>query len=70
MIELLVLLGLILLGFGFAIIFFPRIAWRSSEGWKFANAEPSQAVLLMYRVLGFLSAAGGIALLWRAFSQR
>ena len=69
MIELLVLLGLILVGFGFAIMFFPQIAWRSAEGWKFANAEPSQAVLSMYRVSGFLIANGGGALLWYATLQ-
>ena len=63
MIELLVLLALILIGFGFAIMLFPQIAWRSSEGWKFANAEPSQVALSMYRVGGFLSAAAGGALL-------
>ncbi len=69
MIELLVLLALILIGFGFGIMFFPQIAWRSSEGWKFANAEPSSAALSMYRFAGFLSAAGGGALLWYAALQ-
>lgn len=66
MIELLILLGLILIGFGFAIMLFPQIAWRSAEGWKFANAEPSHAALSMYRVFGFLSATAGSALLWYA----
>lgn len=69
MIELLVLLGLILVGFGFAIMVFPRIAWRSAEGWKFANVEPSQALLSMYRVAGFLSALGGSVLLGYALMQ-
>ncbi|QDV73277.1 DUF6199 family natural product biosynthesis protein [Botrimarina mediterranea] len=69
MIELLVLLALILLGFGFAMMLFPKIAWRSAEGWKFANAEPSQAVLSMYRVFGFLCASGGCVLLWYASVQ-
>lgn len=64
MIELLILLASILIGFGWAIMFFPQIAWRSSEGWKFAKAEPSSAVLSMYRVAGFFIAAVGCVLLW------
>jgi hypothetical protein len=46
------------------------MAWRSSEGWKFANAEPSQAVLMAYRFLGLIGVVGGVAMLWYAWMQR
>lgn len=69
MVELLVLLGLILVGFGSAMMFFPQIAWRSAEGWRFANAEPSGAALLLYRAFGLIGAAGGTALIWYAWRQ-
>jgi len=29
----------------------PQLAWEMSEGWKFKNAEPSEAYLIMTRVM-------------------
>jgi hypothetical protein len=28
----------------------PRFAWEMSEGWKFKDAEPSEAYLVMTRI--------------------
>lgn len=30
----------------------PRLGWYLSDGWRFRDAEPSDAVLVMNRVLG------------------
>jgi hypothetical protein len=33
---------------------FPRASWYMSEGWKFKDAEPSDLVLIMNRVMGIV----------------
>lgn len=38
---------------GFAI-FWPEAVWQITEGWKFKNAEPSDAALLVTRIGGVL----------------
>lgn len=32
----------------------PRFAWQMSEGWKFKDAEPSEAYLIMTRVMSVI----------------
>jgi hypothetical protein len=51
-------------GFIFMIIgiigaMFPRAAWYMSEGWKFKDAEPSDAALIMNRIMGIVFAIIG-----------
>ena len=55
-------LGLLLLAIVGALalinVFFPRLAWRMSEGWKFKrNLEPSDLWLFGTRVSGIILAA-------------
>ena len=32
----------------------PELAWQMSEGWKFKDAEPSEAYLVMTRVMSII----------------
>lgn len=51
------------IGIGLLNLLFPRTAWFWNVGWKFKNAEPSEAALLMGRIGGFLAIGVGIVLL-------
>ena len=35
-------------------IFNPRLSWKIQKGWKFKNAEPSDAYLLATRIGGII----------------
>lgn len=41
----------------------PRLMWSISEGWKFKDAEPSEAYLVMTRIMAVII----LFLLWFAF---
>lgn len=45
-----ILVKLIFTIFALIGIFNPRLSWKMSEGWKFKNAEPSTAYLIMTRI--------------------
>lgn len=46
-----------------AAIISPRFMWTISEGWKFRDAEPSDAYLAMTRVMAVIM----LLLLWFVF---
>ena len=33
----------------------PELSWKMSEGWKFRDAEPSEAYLFMTRLIGVVA---------------
>jgi hypothetical protein len=39
---------------GLINIFAPYVGWYMTEGWKFKDAEPSDAALLLYRIGGVI----------------
>ena len=63
-----VLLGILLLAVGAWFAFAPRSAWYLGHGWRFKNAEPSDAVLVLYGLGGgVLLFIGAICLLAAIF---
>lgn len=54
---------LLLLAAGIWLALKPRTAWYMAEGWKFKNAEPSDAALGLYRVSGVVIAVIGVLIL-------
>lgn len=44
------LIKIILVVFSVISIINPKLAWELSEGWKFKNAEPSNAYLISTRI--------------------
>ena len=62
------LLGIFLLAVGAWNTFAPRMAWYFSYGWRFRNAEPSDAALAFQGVGGVVFLlAGGVCLLTAIF---
>lgn len=49
-----VLTSLIVALFGVIIAVFPNVSWYVSYGWRYKNAEPSDAALIFARVSGIL----------------
>jgi len=49
------LFALIFIILGIIGTFFPKVSWYISEGWKFKDAEPSTAALIITRVGGVIS---------------
>ena len=54
---------LLLLAAGIWLAIKPQTAWYMAEGWRFKNAEPSDAALGLYRVSGIVIAAMGVVIL-------
>jgi len=54
------LFGLILIVFGLISAVSPQSAWYMSIGWKFRDAEPSDAALAMHRITGVIGVIMGI----------
>ena len=50
-----VFVALLLMAFGLFAIISPRAMWFFSEGWKFKDAEPSGAALIVARIGGVVS---------------
>ena len=44
------LFKIILVVFSVISIIYPKLTWELSEGWKFKNAEPSNAYLIFTRI--------------------
>lgn len=49
--------------FGLIGFFFPRISWRLKLGWRARNSEPSDAVLIITRIVGIIGIVIGVLLL-------
>ncbi|MBI4498433.1 MAG: hypothetical protein HY689_11095 [Chloroflexi bacterium] len=52
--------ALIFIALGLLYLFNPRLGWYLSEGWKFRNAEPSDAALVVGRVAGAVAMLVGL----------
>lgn len=57
------LFGLLFIIIGIIGAVSPRTTWYMSEGWKFKNAEPSDAVLILNRVMGVVFSIIGFLIL-------
>lgn len=60
--KILVIIVLFILGIFNAI--WPQAAWYVERGWRYRNAEPSGAVLVIHRLLGIAALIGGIVLIF------
>ena len=58
------LLGLLVIAAGIFNLAVPRTAWYLSYGWRYRNAEPSDAALVLGRVGGGAAVLIGLALLF------
>ncbi|HIR50701.1 MAG TPA: hypothetical protein IAA53_05370 [Candidatus Avoscillospira avicola] len=56
--------GLLLILLGVVNAAFPRAMWYLSYGWRFKNAEPSDAALLVGRAGGAVVAVAGVICLF------
>lgn len=59
-----ILAAVLIMAIGAVGIFFPRTAWYLSYGWRFRNAEPSDAALMLGRLGGVIAAAFGVFVLF------
>ena len=50
-----IIFGIICLALGALNIFLPELGWYLNVGWKFRDAEPSDAALTMTRVGGIIA---------------
>lgn len=41
----------------------PELSWKISEGWKFRNVEPSEAYLVLTRIVGVIT----LIVIWLLF---
>ncbi len=55
-----VFIGFILIIVGILNIAFPKAMWMISDGWKFRDAEPSDAAIAMHRFGGVVGIFIGI----------
>ena len=58
------ILGLVLIVTGLADAISPNTAWYLSYGWRFKNAEPSEAALVFGRIFGIFCVILGLILLF------
>lgn len=61
------LLGLLLVGIGGVNVAVPASMWYLSYGWRYRNAEPSDAALVVQRLSGVAACVVGIVLILFAF---
>ena len=59
-----ILIAVFIMAVGAVGIFFPHAAWYLSYGWRFRNAEPSDAALIFGRVGGVIAAVFGVFVLF------
>lgn len=52
--------GIVLIAIGVFEAVYPRLGWRLGYGWRFKNAEPSDAALTMGRVWGVIIIVLGV----------
>lgn len=60
-----ILIAMVITAIGAVGIFFPYAVWYLGYGWRFQNAEPSDAALALGRVGGAIVAALGLFVLFR-----
>ena len=60
------LFGLALFVIGVVNAVSPETGWHMSEGWKFKDAEPSEAALLWGRIGGIVSSVIGVVMIFRS----
>lgn len=53
-------MGFIILLLGLFNLFFPKAAWYLEIGWKLKDAEPSDGVLILNRVIGIIVCIIGV----------
>jgi len=58
-----ILLGLVVIGVGMLVTAFPEGAWYLTHGWRFQNAEPSDAALIFERFGGIVTVIVGIVMI-------
>ena len=63
----LLLAGVLFLVIGALHAVSPTAAWELSHGWRYKNAEPSDAVLAVYRIVGIAACVIGALLVLLAF---
>ncbi|WP_336774682.1 DUF6199 family natural product biosynthesis protein [Paenibacillus sp. MMO-58] len=62
------LVGVIFIVLGILNLLYPRAGWYMQYGWRFKNAEPSDASLVMGRISGIIGIVIGIYLSTSFFS--
>lgn len=55
--------GLLLMGLGLFDCIVPQVSWYLGYGWRYKNAEPSDAALVFARIGGGIAVIAGIVLL-------
>lgn len=55
-----IMLGLLLILLGAVNAAFPRKMWQLSYGWRYKNAEPSDAALIVGRIGGVIAVVAGV----------
>ncbi len=60
------LIGLVVIVLGAVSAIVPEIGWHISEGWKFRDAEPSDAALLWTRISGIFCIVVGLYFVFKA----
>lgn len=55
--------AVLLIGYGAWNLFWPKAVWQFVRGWKYKKAEPSDLVLMLYRISGSILLAAGIVCL-------
>lgn len=61
--SLLILAGILIIGLGLFHLLSPRTAWRWEVGWKFKDAEPSDAALMFHRITGVMLIIAAIVIM-------
>jgi len=56
--------ALFIVGIGVLHLGFPRQAWYMREGWRLKQVEPSDAMLVVNRILGAMAVVFGLVLLF------
>lgn len=59
-----IFLGLLVIGAGLIDVIWPRTGWYLSHGWRYKNAEPSEAALLLGRLGGIVVVLLGLGIMF------
>lgn len=59
-----IIAGIILVLIGLLAVLSPKTAWYLRCGWRFRNAEPSEAALILERIGGVIFVMAGIGFLF------
>ena len=61
-----IFLGLLVIGLGMIDVVWPRTGWYLSHGWRYKNAEPSEAALFFGRMGGIVVVLLGLGVMFFA----